>query len=153
MHRRFGVRSLAFAALLATGLLATITVAAASAADGEGASAASEGYRCAASSGYRCDPRPSAPSYQSVPVGHVGWTYLNLNYCPPETNCTRIYRTAIGAYSWTIGAYSWTNGAWAQTQLTGDQWAYVYPYSSPWRCAWTQRTGWVAVSSGRFELR
>jgi hypothetical protein len=83
--------------------------------------------------------------YPVAGVGHIGWTFLNLNYCPPGAMCALNYRTSIPAWSW-------TNGAWKQASLNGG-WVYTYPYTGSWRWAWTQQSGWVAVNSGRFEIR
>jgi hypothetical protein len=91
-----------------------------------------------------CLPRVAAES-AVAPAGHIGWTYLNLNHCPVGLMCPAIYRESMVAWSW-------TGTAWRQTSLR-QGWAYVYPYTGAWRWAWTQETGWVAVSGGRFELR
>ena len=87
------------------------------------------------------------PQYEpaTASLKHVGWTYLNLNYCAPGRLCAAIYRDSMAAWSW--------NGrSWTQASLR-QGWVYVYPYTGEWRWAWTQSTGWVAVSGGRFELR
>jgi len=86
-----------------------------------------------------------AGEYDTVSTRYVGWVYLNLNYCPPGMACTAIYTA-------TTPAWRWTGRSWVQTTLAGG-WVYVYPYTGSWRWAWTQSSGWVAVSGGRFELR
>jgi hypothetical protein len=83
--------------------------------------------------------------YRLAGVGYKGWTYLNLNYCAPRAACVAMFRQSMSAWSW-------TNGAWKRAQLDGG-WVYTYPYTGSWRWAWTQRSGWVAVNSGRFEIR
>jgi hypothetical protein len=83
--------------------------------------------------------------YRTAPVTHKGWTYLNLNYCPPSRACAAIYQVSMPAWSW-------TGTSWRQSTLKGG-WVYVYPYTGQWRWAWTQQSGWVAVNSGRFEIR
>lgn len=95
-------------------------------------------------------PRPAycdggAQQFATAGLRHVGWTYLNLNYCAPGYACAMIYRISTPAWRW--------NGrSWVSAQLPGG-WVYVYPYTGNWRWAWTQQTGWLAVSGGRFELR
>lgn len=94
-------------------------------------------------------PRPAycdgpAP-VQLAGVRHVGWVYLNLNHCPQAMMCAAIYRDSMPAWSW-------TGSSWRQSTLR-QGWVYVYPYTGSWRWAWTQQSGWVAVSSGRFEIR
>ena len=88
---------------------------------------------------------PTHVGYATVPTSHVGWVYLNLNYCPPGAFCTKIYRISTSAWSW-------SGSAWSQRSLKGG-WVYVYPYSGQWRWAWTQESGWVAISGHRFEIR
>lgn len=89
----------------------------------------------------RCAPvQPRTAGLQ-----HVGWTYLNLNYCPTGMMCAALYRDSMSAWSW-------TGSAWRPSTLR-QGWVYVYPYTGEWRWAWTQSTGWVAVTGGRFELR
>lgn len=87
--------------------------------------------------------------YQTLaaPLSYTGWTRLNLNYCAPGTMCAAIYRVSTTAWRW--------NGitGWSQTSLPGNQLVYVAPYSAPFRWAWTESTGWVAVSGGRFEYQ
>lgn len=78
-------------------------------------------------------------------TNHVGWVYLNLNYCAPGAMCAKIYRISTNAWSW-------NGSAWSQGQLRGG-WVYVYPYTGEWRWAWTQESGWVAISGHRFEFR
>lgn len=78
-------------------------------------------------------------------TSHVGWVYLNLNHCPPGMMCAALYRA-------TTPAWSWTGSAWRQSSLR-QGWVYVYPYTGAWRWAWTQQSGWVAISGGRFEIR
>ena len=75
----------------------------------------------------------------------MGWVYLNLNYCAPGAMCAYIYRESTTAWHW-------TGTKWMQASLRGG-WVYVYPYTGSWRWAWTQDSGWVAISGGRFELR
>lgn len=91
----------------------------------------------------RCLPIPIG--YRTAGLQHVGWTYLNLNYCPPNAMCALRYRQSMNAWRW-------SGSSWSQTSLSGG-WVYVYPYSGEWRWAWTQDSGWVAVSGGRFEVR
>ena len=91
-----------------------------------------------------CDG-PIAPGPVLASTNHVGWVYLNLNYCAPGMMCTHIYRMSTTAWSW-------SGSAWSQTQLNGG-WVYVYPYSGAWRWTWTQESGWLAISGGRFEVR
>lgn len=95
-------------------------------------------------------PRPAscdapAPTVRLAPVNHVGWTYLNLNYCAPSLMCAQIYRDSTSAWRW-------TGSQWTPATLRGG-WVYVYPYSGQWRWAWTQQSGWVAISGHRFEIR
>ncbi len=95
-------------------------------------------------------PRPAycdggVAEYRTAGTSHVGWVYLNLNYCAPGLMCTRIYRVSTSAWSW-------SGTAWSQRQLRGG-WVYVYPYTGSWRWAWTQESGWVAISGHRFEIR
>ncbi|MCW2927443.1 MAG: hypothetical protein JWM86_1411 [Thermoleophilia bacterium] len=94
--------------------------------------------RCAVNT--RCMPQT-----RLADVNHIGWVHLNLNYCDAGMMCPKIYRVSTGAWSW--------NGkAWSRTSINGG-WVYVYPYTGSWRWAWTQESGWVAMDSGRFELR
>ena len=89
-----------------------------------------------------CSPRMLAgPRY-------IGWTYLNNNYCPPGMAC--IQGGPDGYLD--SPAWRWSGTAWSQTTLS-QGWVYVYPYTGQWRWAWTQRTGWVAISGGRFDIR
>lgn len=74
-----------------------------------------------------------------------GWVHLNLNHCPTGRVCAAIYRHSMPAWRW-------TGRAWVQSSLQ-QGWVYVSPYTGQWRWAWTQRTGWVAVTGGRFEFR
>jgi hypothetical protein len=90
-----------------------------------------------------CDAPAKEPALASV--GYTGWTYLNLNYCAPGRVCTLAYKISTPAWRW-------TGSEWRQTTLNGG-WVYFYPYAAPWRWAWTQNSGWVAISGGRFELR
>ena len=95
-------------------------------------------------------PRPAycdggAAESRTAGTGHVGWVYLNLHDCAPGMFCTKIYRVSTAAWSW-------NGSAWSQRQLRGG-WVYVYPYSGAWRWAWTQESGWVAISGQRFEIR
>jgi hypothetical protein len=83
--------------------------------------------------------------YRTAALNHVGWTYLNLNYCAPGRACAMMYRMSMGAWRW-------TGSRWVAASLS-QGWVYVSPYTGEWRWAWTQGTGWVAVSGGRFELR
>lgn len=85
------------------------------------------------------------PTYATAGTNHVGWVYLNLNYCPPGAFCTKIHRVSTSAWSW-------NGSAWSSRQLRGG-WVYVYPYTGEWRWAWTQESGWVAISGHRFERR
>ncbi len=104
--------------------------------------AAADEARCTTYPSTRCS-LPAQPA--TAGLKHVGWAYLNLNYCAPGHMCAAIYRM-------NTPAWSWTGSAWRQTSL-GQGWVYVYPYTGEWRWAWTQQTGWVAISGGRFELR
>lgn len=95
-------------------------------------------------------PRPAycdgpVTSIPLAGVSHIGWVYLNLNYCPPGAMCALMYRQSMSAWSW-------SGTAWKQSSLS-QGWVYVYPYTGAWRWAWTQSGGWVAVNSGRFEIR
>lgn len=96
-------------------------------------------------------PRPAYCStpvpvgYATAPVSYKGWVYLNLNYCAPNMLCAHIYRTSTSAWSW-------TGSSWRQSSIRGG-WVYVYPYTGSWRWAWTQESGWVAISGHRFEIR
>jgi hypothetical protein len=90
-----------------------------------------------------CSPRPVG--YATAPTSYKGWVYLNLNYCPPRAYCAMLYRTSAPAWSW-------SGSAWSQTSLRGG-WVYVYPYTGEWRWAWTQSSGWVAITGHRFEIR
>ena len=83
-----------------------------------------------------------------APLSHIGWTYLNNNYCPPGMAC--IQGGPDGYLD--SPAWRWSGTAWSQTTLS-QGWVYVYPYTGQWRWAWTQRTGWVAISGGRFDIR
>ena len=87
-----------------------------------------------------CDATPATAG-----TSHVGWTYLNLNYCAPGMACIALYRDSTSAWSW-------SGTAWRPSSLR-QGWVYVYPYTGSWRWAWTQDTGWVAVYGGRFEIR
>jgi hypothetical protein len=87
----------------------------------------------------------SCMGYQTAGVNHKGWVYLNLNYCPPGALCRMSYRESIDAWHW-------TGTRWTQSSVKGG-WVYVYPYSGQWRWVWTQASGWVALDSGRFEIR
>lgn len=77
-----------------------------------------------------------------VASSHVGWVYLDLNFCPSDRFCATIYRDRTAAWRW-------TGTTWQQTSIRGGS-VYVYPYSKPWRWAWTQESGWVAVHDQRF---
>src|SRR5690606_8880410 len=91
--------------------------------------------------------RPIFAEYKTAGLSHIGWTYLNLNYCPPNMACPMIYRESMTAWRW--------SGRWTAVPLV-QGWVYVHPhtwYGSPWRWAYTQSTGWVTVSGGRFEIR
>jgi hypothetical protein len=83
--------------------------------------------------------------YATAPVSYKGWVYLNLNYCSPHMLCAQVYRTSTSAWSW-------TGSSWRQSSIRGG-WVYVYPYTGSWRWAWTQSSGWVAISGHRFEIR
>lgn len=93
------------------------------------------------------------PAYCDGPIdatrlagtNHVGWVYLNLNYCPPGYACALSYQV-------NTSAWRWSGSAWSRASLAGG-WVYVYPYTGSWRWAWTQQSGWVAVSGERFEIR
>jgi hypothetical protein len=87
--------------------------------------------------------RAVIPSTPLASLGYTGWTRLNLNYCASGRICAALYRT-------TTLAWSWTGTQWVQASLRGG-YVYVAPYSGQWRWAWTQDTGWVAISGGRFE--
>ncbi|MCW2927441.1 MAG: hypothetical protein JWM86_1409 [Thermoleophilia bacterium] len=80
-----------------------------------------------------------------APTSHVGWVYLNLNYCGYAYACAAIHRFATPAWSW-------NGSAWTRSSIRGG-WVYVSPYTGSWRWAWTQESGWVALDSGRFEIR
>jgi hypothetical protein len=139
MSRRFSWRWITLAAL---------TLVTASAAVPAGASAADvAAARCIQPIGGAYPTRCAMPQYQPATAGlqHVGWTYLNLNYCAPGMACLAIYRDSMSAWSW-------SGTAWRPSSLR-QGWVYVYPYTGSWRWAWTQSTGWVAVTGGRFELR
>jgi hypothetical protein len=94
-------------------------------------------------------PRPAWCDSQTQPAlaspKHVGWVYLNLNYCPPGMMCALVYRQSTQAWHW-------TGSRWTQRSINGG-WVYVYPYTGEWRWAWTQQSGWVAISGHRFEIR
>jgi hypothetical protein len=91
-----------------------------------------------------CDiARPA--EYRTAGVSYKGWTYLNLNHCPQGALCRMAFRESMSAWSW-------TGSKWVGATLKGG-WVYVYPYTGNWRWAWTQKSGWVAVDSGRFEIR
>lgn len=92
----------------------------------------------------RCG-KPIQPTTKLASSSHIGWTFLNLNYCPPGMMCAAVHTSSMNAWRW-------TGSAWTRTSLAGG-WVYVYPYTGQWRWAWTQSTGWVAVSGGRFEIR
>lgn len=139
MLRRHAIRWFALA------LLALVTSAAAVPASSQATviTRCDPGIRTDALLSYRCMPSPV--SYRTAGLQHVGWTYLNLNYCPPNAMCALMYRQSMNAWRW-------SGSSWSQTSLSGG-WVYVYPYSGEWRWAWTQDSGWVAVSGGRFEIR
>ena len=64
------------------------------------------------------------------------------------TRLAELARVVLGVtLSVTLGAAH--RFAW---QSPGQR-VYIYPYAVGWSWAWTQSTGWVAVNSGRFELR
>lgn len=138
MLRRASWRWLAIAALT------LVTSAAALPATSSAADFAAPRCVAPANDGFvaRCMPQyqPATASTQ-----HIGWTYLNLNYCAPGMACIALYRDSMSAWSW-------TGTAWKPSSLR-QGWVYVYPYTGAWRWAWTQDTGWVAVTGGRFELR
>ncbi len=130
---------------LAIATLALVTSAAAMPAT----SSAADGFvapRCVAPANDALFAR-CMPPYQPAVAGtnHIGWTYLNLNYCAPGMACIALYRDSMSAWSW-------SGTAWRASSLR-QGWVYVYPYTGSWRWAWTQDTGWVAVTGGRFELR
>lgn len=75
---------------------------------------------------------------------HTGWTWLSLDNCS-SVACTNVYRTSAPAWRW-------TGTSWVRSSLAPG-WVYVAPYTGQWRWAWTKRTGWVAVTGERFELR
>lgn len=81
---------------------------------------------------------------QLAPLSHTGWVYLNLNYCAAQV-CTAQY--AISTAAW-----KWTGKAWATGSINGG-WVYVAPFGAGFRWAFTAESGWVALSSGRFEIR
>ena len=89
-----------------------------------------------------CDEQANAPRLAAA--NHVGWVYLNLNYCPPGYACAAIYHSSTPAWRW-------SGTAWSRASLAGG-WVYVYPYTGSWRWAWTQQTGWVAVNTGNFRI-
>lgn len=93
---------------------------------------------------FRCD---DCSRTIAAPLSHTGWTRLNLNYCAPGRICALMYRVSTPAWRWNDRA------GWAQTSLRGGQWVYVSPFSGDFRWAWTQETGWLAVSGGRFEIQ
>jgi hypothetical protein len=98
---------------------------------------------CPDDGAYYCGVRPVG--YATAPTSYKGWVYLNLNYCPPGALCAMLYRTSTPAWSW-------TGSSWKQSSIRGG-WVYVYPYTGEWRWAWTQESGWVAISGHRFEIR
>ena len=80
-----------------------------------------------------------------APLSYTGWTYLNLNYCAPGLACTLSY--AISTSAW-----KWTGKAWANGSINGG-WVYVAPFGGGYRWDYTAQSGWVALSTGRFEIR
>ena len=71
-----------------------------------------------------CNPGDAA---RVAGLQHVGWTYLNLNFCPSKMACMAVYRSSAPAYRWTYKG-------WLQTSIRQGS-AYVYPYSGQWRWA------------------
>jgi hypothetical protein len=92
-----------------------------------------------------CNHRPLPEQFRTAGTSYKGWTYLNLNHCGSGLMCTQVYRMSMSAWSW-------TGSTWSRASLNNG-WVYVYPYTGEWRWAWTQSSGWVAVNSGRFEIR
>ncbi|MBC7462031.1 MAG: hypothetical protein H7287_11765 [Thermoleophilia bacterium] len=106
--------------------------------------AAHAGAACVPSTTQTCAPQ-KAPAIQLAPLGYSGWTYLNLNYCAPGMACTLMYRADTPAWKW-------TGKAWATGSINGG-WVYVAPFGGNFRWAYTTQSGWVALSTGRFEIR
>ena len=88
---------------------------------------------------------PQKMQPQLAGLGHTGWVYLNLNYCATGMVCAAIYRDSIAAWKW-------NNTGWTAGSIRGG-WVYVAPFGSGYRWAWTQASGWVAISGYRFEIR
>ena len=90
----------------------------------------------------------SVVGYRTAGLTHVGWTYHVPNHCPAGQLCAQ----GGGVDYWTAPAWRWSGSRWVATRLSAG-WVYVYPYTGQWRWAWTQSTGWVAVTGSRFEVR
>jgi hypothetical protein len=53
-----------------------------------------------------------------------------------------------------IPAWRWTGTEWVSTPgLHDGQKAYLAPYATGWRWAWTQETGWLAIGSDHAAFR
>ena len=89
----------------------------------------------------RCPGYPVATPLAEL--SYTGWTYLELNDC--TLSCPLMNRTSVPAWKWT--STGWTYGS-----ISGG-WVYVAPLGSGYRWAWTQASGWVAISGYRFEIR
>ena len=81
---------------------------------------------------------------------YIGWVY----FVEPAAPC---FGTGLsfgcGAPAAPMPAWRWTGYQWESADFYGSGWAYVYPFSGQWRWVWRQNTGWLAVNSGRFEIR
>lgn len=146
MRRRIILRWIPVAAVICASLLATAALP--SAASAQATAACPAIYPAPA----YCDVQQDRPT---ATLRHIGWTYLNLNYCPQGQMCAAIFRSSIPAWI-THDAAGRLYQQPRQTSLS-QGWVYVYPYpyqraGESWRWAWTQATGWVAVTGGRFEL-
>jgi hypothetical protein len=137
--------------LLALALLASLAAAASAPATASASSCAPNFGACPVNECEWGDNGHNPPTdchvvgHRTARLGHVGWTYLNLNGC-------RLGRMCAAVFNDSTSAWRWTGAAWSRASIS-QGWVYVYPYTGEWRWAWTQRSGWVAMNTGRFELR
>lgn len=136
MRRRTVFRWLTVAAVVSTSAFASLAAPL--------SASASPVYTCRPGPPMVCEPFAGVKEAPVAPLGYQGWTYLNLNYCAPGAACIAMYRETTVA--WAPAGTTWT-----QMALRGG-WVYVWPYTGEWRWAWTDETGWVAVTGQRFEL-
>lgn len=82
----------------------------------------------------------AAPIYPT----YTGHAYVRS--APVYTRC--YYEATCRVYATT---YQWTGIGWRPIALPRRTQVYAYPLSVYWHWAWTQRTGWVAISTAELS--